>query len=88
MSDVVTQRKTYFLGSICVICGFSFIQKFRDNNLNIQILVRLDMTPKRIVSDVREWSILLEHRFLIRLHVGGAALKRSLLYCHIILSLS
>ncbi|XP_063412299.1 uncharacterized protein LOC134695054 [Mytilus trossulus] len=32
MSEKLTPRKTYLLGNICVVCGFSFIQKVKEAN--------------------------------------------------------
>ena len=34
-SDVLTSRKTYSLGDICILCGFSFVNTFIDSGKEV-----------------------------------------------------
>ena len=60
ISDVFTPRKTLLLGNICVICGFSFVQKIKESDGRVVVKKFLD----------RKYKLTVKHKELIDRVIG------------------
>ena len=54
-SEILTPRKIYSLGNICIICGFSFVNTFIDTSG--KKLTKINFDKKLKLTDERQLAI-------------------------------